>query len=79
MERWGVKSFFAKQLFADLWTMICFCVFYIWTDKEPGASLSASEFLKRSIQEFILTRIHLLLQTLHNMLRVCTAYLSNRV
>ena len=55
MERWGVKSFFARQFFADLWTMICFCVFYIWTDKEPGASLSASEFLKRSIQEFICT------------------------
>ena len=46
MERWGVKSFFAKQLFADLWTMICFCVFYIWTDKEPGASLSASDFFE---------------------------------
>ena len=53
MGRWGVISFFAKQLFADLWIMICFCVFFIWTDGELGASLSASDFLKRSIQEFI--------------------------
>ena len=46
MERWGVKSFFAKQFFADLWTMICFCVFYVWTDGEQGASLSASDFFE---------------------------------
>ena len=46
MERWGVKSFFAKHFFADLWTMICFCVFYVWTDGEPGASLSASDFFE---------------------------------
>ena len=79
MERWGVKSFFAKQFFADLWTMICFCVFYRW--RASGEFVSLRFFWNEVYKSlYVHTWIHLLLQTLHqNMLRVCTAYLSNRV
>ena len=41
----GVESFFAKQLFVDLWIIICFCVFYIWTNGEPGASQYIHEYI----------------------------------
>ena len=76
MERWGVKLFFAKQLFADLWITICFCFFYFWTYGEPGASLSASDFFNEVYKSWFM---HEYIYYCKPFTRVCTAYLSNRV